>query len=113
MRVMPRLIGIHNHCPGRRIDGDGDGVAGPNDLRNILFEPIDHGKIGEGRTLRHNRIGVIQQEGERCHAGLLHRPQHPRRDDAALRDIGNQDFAIIALAEVRVALARKGTVDAV
>ena len=65
------------------------------------------GKFGEGRTLRHNRIGVIQQEGERCHAGLFHRPQHPRRGDAALRDIENQDFAVIALAEERVALARE------
>ena len=68
-----------------------------NDFRNILFETVDHGKIGESRTLRHNRIGVVQQEGERCHAGLLHRPQHPRRGDAALRDIENQDFAIIAI----------------
>ena len=63
MTVTPRLIGMYGHCPGRRIDGDG--VAGPNDFRNILFETVDHGKIGESRTLRHNRIGVVQQEGER------------------------------------------------
>ncbi len=55
------------------------------------------GRVGEGRTLRHDRIGEVQDQRYGRASALDHGAQHPGRGDAALGDVQHQNLADIVL----------------
>src|SRR3546814_2359617 len=59
--AMRLSAGVHDHLACGRIDRDL--VAGADRPCDVDFEAVDQGEVSMRRTLRHDRIGEVQQQG--------------------------------------------------
>ena len=73
-------------------------VAGRDGRGDISVEAINQRQLSEGSALCHNRVGIVEQQGQWCHFLSRHLTKHPCRSDAPLGGIQHKNAANIILA---------------
>src|SRR5262249_38230131 len=82
-------------------------------LRDVEIEAGDHGEVGEGRALHHDRVDGVQYQRCRHDSARFHLVQHPGGGDAAFGGIEHEHPADIALAGELMIGARKYAAHAI